>query len=66
MPLGMELNLGPGNVLLDGVAAPPLKGPCLLWPQSGTYRNSDTRNSDTRFSGAAGKLTYCAFLGDRL
>ena len=40
MPLGTEVNLGPGDVVLDGVAAPlPLKGaqppvfgPCLLWP----------------------------------
>jgi len=23
MPLGTELNLGPGDVVLDGVAAPP-------------------------------------------
>jgi len=28
---------------------------------SGTYHNSDTRYSDTRYSGGAGKLTYCAF-----
>jgi len=26
MPLGMEVNLGPGDVVLDGVAAPPKKG----------------------------------------
>jgi len=26
MPLGTKVNLGPGNVSLDGVAAPPLKG----------------------------------------
>jgi len=26
MPLGMELNLGPSDVVLDGVAAFPLKG----------------------------------------
>jgi len=39
MPLGTEVNLGAGDVVLDGVAAPPLKGhstpffgPCLLWP----------------------------------
>ena len=25
MPLGMEVNLGPGDVVLDGVAAPPYK-----------------------------------------
>ena len=40
MPLGTELNLSPGDVVLDGVAAPrPLKGaqppvfgPFVLWP----------------------------------
>jgi len=26
MPLGTELNLGPGDVVLDGIAARPLKG----------------------------------------
>jgi len=41
MPLGMEVGLGPGYVVLDGYPAPPKKGhmtvpplfgPCLLWP----------------------------------
>jgi len=40
--LGMEVDLGPGDIVLDGVPAPrergtaasPLFGPCLLWPQS--------------------------------
>jgi len=41
MPLGMEVGLGPGNIVLDGDPAPPWKGaqqppplfsPCLLWP----------------------------------
>jgi len=38
MPLGMEINLGPGDVVLDGVAAPPkgaqppVFGSCILWP----------------------------------
>ena len=39
IPLGTEVNLGPGDVVLDGVAAPPSKGhsppgfaSCLLWP----------------------------------
>jgi len=27
MPLGTEVNLGPGDVLLDGDLAPPRKGP---------------------------------------
>ena len=26
MPLGMEVNLGPGDIVLDGVAAPPKRG----------------------------------------
>jgi len=26
MPLGMHVNLGPGDVVLDGVAAPPKRG----------------------------------------
>jgi len=38
MPLGTEVNLGPGDVMLDGVAAPPQRGtapsfrPMSLWP----------------------------------
>jgi len=37
MPLGMEVGLGPGHIVLDGDTAPPKKGaaifdPCLLWP----------------------------------
>jgi len=39
MPLGTEVNLGLGDVVLDGVAAPPKRGthgavfgPCPLWP----------------------------------
>jgi len=40
MPLGTEVYLGPGHIVLDGDAAaptkgaqqPPLFGPCLLWP----------------------------------
>jgi len=38
MPLGMEVGLGPGDFVLDGVIAhpkgaqPPVFGPCLLWP----------------------------------
>ena len=41
-PLGTEVDLDPGHIVLDGVpalhkrgtAAPPFFGPCLLWPQS--------------------------------
>ena len=42
MPLGIEIGLGPGHIVLDGdTASPPPKkkgaqpqifGPCLLWP----------------------------------
>jgi len=45
MPLGMEVGLGPGHIVLDGDPASPkrgpastkgaqpqLFGPCLLWP----------------------------------
>jgi len=38
MPLGTEVNVGPGDVMLDGVAAPPKRGtapvfrPMSLWP----------------------------------
>ena len=41
-PLGTEVDMGPGHIVLDGVpaprergtAAPPLFDPCLLWPWS--------------------------------
>jgi len=41
-PLGTEVDLGAGHIVLDGVsalretgtAAPHLFGPCLLWPRS--------------------------------
>jgi len=40
MPLGTEVGLGPGDIVLDGDPAPPRKGariaphfgPSLLWP----------------------------------
>ena len=41
MLLGIEVRLGPGDIVLDGSPAPPpqkgaqqppLFGPCLLWP----------------------------------
>ena len=42
MPLGMEVDLGLGHIVLDGDpvtprkghSSPPLYGPCLLWPLS--------------------------------
>ena len=40
-PLGTEVNIGAGHIVLDGFpalrergTAPPLLGPCLLWPRS--------------------------------
>jgi len=40
-PLGTEVDLGAGHIVLDGYpahrergTAPPLLGPCLLWPRS--------------------------------
>jgi len=39
MPLGTEVGVGPGHIVLDGDQLPPTKGgqppifgPCLLWP----------------------------------
>jgi len=43
MPLGTEIDLGPGHIVLDGDSAPPpakggqqppLFGACLMWPRS--------------------------------
>ena len=43
IPLGTEVDLGPGHIVLDGDPAPPPAkgaqqpppfGPCLLWPRS--------------------------------
>jgi len=43
MPLGTEVDIGVGHIVLDGFPAlrergtalpPPLLGPCLLWPRS--------------------------------
>ena len=39
-PLGTEVDLDPGHIVLDGDPAAPAKGaqqffgPCLLWPRS--------------------------------
>jgi len=41
-PFGTEVDFGPGHIVLDGVpalhervtGAPPLFGPCLMWPRS--------------------------------
>jgi len=47
MPLGTEVGLGPGDIVLDGdpaLASPkraqlPIFGPCLLWPNG--WRDQD-------------------------
>jgi len=47
MPLGMEVGLGPGHIVLGGDPAPPpskggtallIPGPCLLWPNGWCIR----------------------------
>ena len=48
-PLGTEVDLGPGHIVLDGDPAPPAKGaqqpplfdPCLLWPRSPTSATAE-------------------------
>jgi len=49
-PLGTEVGLGPGDIVLDGDPAPPpparkgasstlpVFGPCLLWPNGRLYQ----------------------------
>jgi len=57
MPLGKDVGLGPGDIVLDGDPAlprkgaqqPPLCGPCLLWPNG--------RPSQLLLS-SCGKITY--------
>jgi len=53
MPLGTELGLGPGDMVLDGNprkgAQHPLFGPCLLWPNG---RPSQQLLSSCYLSGA--------------
>ena len=49
MPLGTEVRIGPGDIVLDGDPAPhpqkwhsspPLFGPCLLWPNDWNDQDS--------------------------
>jgi len=53
MPLGTEVNLCPGDVVLDVVAsppkrgtAPPVLGSCLLWPNG--WMDEDTTGYGSR------------------
>ena len=54
MPLSTDTGLGPGHTVLDGdevpqrgTAAPPLFGPCLLWPNG--WMHQDTTWYERRF-----------------
>jgi len=48
MPLGMEVGIGPGHILLDGEPAPPQKkgaqppifGAGLLWPNGCMHQDT--------------------------
>jgi len=49
MPLGREVGLGPGDIVLDeyqaplpkmGHSSPPLFGPCLLWPNGSMHQDA--------------------------
>jgi len=63
MPLGVEVGLDPGNIVLDGDTAPlsqkgaqppPIFGPCLLWPNG--WINQDV----TWYRGRPGPRPHCA------
>ena len=58
MPLGMEVGLGPGHIVLDGdPAAPkkghstPLFGPCLSWPNSWMHQDATWYGSRRQLMG---------------
>ena len=67
MPFGMEIGLGPGDIILYGDPAPhgkgysypPLFGPCLLWPNSWMDR-------DTTWYGGRPRLGYIVLDGTQL
>ena len=74
MPLGTEVGLGPGDIVLDGHPAPPterdtaapsLFGP-LLWPPSPQARILFTRNPYCRLRrpGSARRAALVANLAD--
>jgi len=59
MPLGTEVGLGPGDIVLNEDPAPPWKtaqqpslfGPCLLWPQSPVSATAEILYEKTRMTG---------------
>jgi len=71
MPLGTEVDLGPGHIVLDGDPAPPRKGhsspplfgSCPLWPplpMSATaellFQQDSTPTHSTQFSCCCAKM----------
>jgi len=38
MPLGTEVGLGPGGIVLDGDPASPTFNSCLLWPNGRPFQ----------------------------
>jgi len=61
MPLGREVGLGPGDIVLDGDPAPPKKGahppifsPCLLRPNGCMYQDT------TWYEGRVGAVPFLA------
>jgi len=62
-PLGTEVDLGPGHIVLDGEPAPPpqkggtdppIFGSCLLWPYSGMDQDA------TWYRGGPRLMPHCA------
>jgi len=56
MPLSVEVGLGPGDFVLDGVLAlpqngaqPPIFGPCLLWPNGWVDQDATCYGGRPRF-----------------
>ena len=67
MPLVTEVNLGPGDVVLDGVAAPSKRGTappvfhsCLLWP------NGSMDQDATWYGGRRRSKRHCVRWGTQL
>jgi len=65
MPLGMEVGLGPGHIVLDGEPAPPSQkgtqppifSACLLWPNGCMHQDA------TWYGGRFRPRPYCARWG---
>jgi len=67
MPIGMEVGLGPGHIVLDGDPArspkeghinpPPILDPCLLWPNGWMAQDA------TWYGGMPGRRRHCVRRG---